>query len=162
MERNKLLLIVFCLALITACGSTPTTSGHAQNTPSPAPSTFHKIGEKVAAPPWEITIGEGHTQPDFHTGSVSMTPSTPGYVFLVFPVTARNTSASEQNMSALDYRLRDTAGNPYNGSGLTFEGRVEAGAPLKGTLVFEVPPGERKYVLLFAPTLTSALTIWDV
>jgi hypothetical protein len=162
MERNKLLLILFCFALVAACGNTPSTSGSTQSTPTPTPSHHHKIDEKVEASPWEITIGKGHTQPDFHTEYVSMTPSTPGYVFLVFPVTARNTSASEQNMSVLDYRLRDTAGNPYNGSGMTFEGRVEAGAPLKGTLVFEVPPGERKYVLMFAPTPQSALTIWDV
>lgn len=161
MERNKLLLILCCLALVTACGNAPSTSGSTQSTPTPTPS-HHKIGEKVATGSWDITIGKGYTQPDFHTGSVSMTPSTPGYVFLVFPVTARNTSATEQEMSALDYRLRDTAGTPYNGSGMTFEGRVEAGAPLKGTLVFEVPPGERKYVLMFEPTPTSALVIWDV
>jgi hypothetical protein len=161
MEINKLLLVLYCLALVAACGSTPSTSGSTQNTPTPTPS-HHKIGEKVQAPPWEITIGKGHTQPDFHTEYVSMTPSTPGYVFLVFPVTARNTSATEQEMSALDYKLRDTAGNPYNGSGMTFEGRVESGAPLKGTLVFEVPPGSGAYVLMFTPTPTSVLVIWDV
>jgi hypothetical protein len=161
MEINKLLLVLCCLALVAACGNTPSTSGSTQNTPTPTPS-HHKVGEKVAAPPWEITIGKGHTQPDFHNEYGSTTPSTPGFVFLVFPITAKNTSATEQEMSTLDYRLRDTAGNPYNGSGMTFEGRVEAGAPLKGTLVFEVPPGQRKYVLMFAPTPQSALTIWDV
>jgi hypothetical protein len=168
------IIIIGCLCVLAACGSTSSNQGTAttpqptstKSTPTSAPAQHFHVGQVVnVGNTWQVTIESAKTSPH---GQYSQ-PQHAGNVFLIFQVSVKNISSQEQNISSVvQFTLTDATGQKYNNSyddeaGATLDGKVEPTSPLKGSLVYEVPSGVHDFRLAFAPELfQSGATIWDV
>lgn len=175
--KQRLLLFLAILALVSAflaCGSTASgtntgtaitaTSAPAGATPTSAPAQHFKIGQLVqVGSTWQITITSVKTS----QGSEFVKPKS-GDIFLVFSIKMKNISAQEQDVSTLQFVLRDTDGQQYNDTfidGLPSEpsGKVAAGSPLSGAIPYEVPASKKQFTYGFAADLfSSGQVIWDI
>jgi hypothetical protein len=132
---------------------------------SSTPQHF-KVGELVTVgTTWQITVQSAKTS----AGSGFYKPQKAGDVFLIFIVSMKNISSSEQTVSSLvQWSVADSTGQKYNptldpDAGASLDGKVEAGSPLKGSLVYEIPKSVHQLTLAFEADITSpGQTIWDI
>ncbi len=171
---KTILILISCLCILVSCGSTSSNQGTAttpqatdtKNTPTSAPAQHFRIGQIVnVGSTWQITITSAKTSPH---GQYSQ-PQHAGNVFLIFQVSVKNISTSEQNISSIaNFTLTDASGQKYTNSyddeaGATLDGKVEPDSPLKGSLVYEVPGGVHDFRLAFeAELISGGQTIWDI
>jgi len=113
---------------------------------------------------WQATVISAKTS----TGSEFYKP-TSGNVYLIFVISMKNVSSSEQDVSSLvQFSLQDASGQKYTetidpDAGATLDGKVEAGSPLKGSIVYEVPEATKQFTLAFEASITDpGQTIWDI
>ncbi len=177
MKKWFILAVVFFS--LAACGGQQSNSQSSNSTPVvrqpvstpsvPLVTPHHKIGERVTASNWNITLDSVHTQAsEVGYGGMLVTPTKAGMVFLEVAVRATNISTTEQTMEGYQFVLRGDDGTPY---GANYEkpdvlvvAKVESGGPLKGQLVYDVPPSVHHYILRFSPDLlpTTSTVIWDL
>lgn len=174
MQTRYFYLIIVLLFWLAACGSSTSNTGtaatstpaSAATTATPTASNQHfKVGQVVkVGDTWQVTISS--VKPS--QGGQYFKPKA-GMVWLIFSITVKNISTSEQNISSeLNFHLQDVSGQKYTetidpDAGATLDGKVEVGSPSKGVIVYEVPPSTHDYQLAFEPDITaSGQTIWDI
>lgn len=163
--------VVIVIALVlTACGSTTTSSGQSPSTtpattptatsmPSPTPITHLRPGQNAEfAGRWKISVG------DVFPVATSAEHS------LVVVISMTNiASVSQYEDCSTDWSLTDNKGNPYQqlstadvqarGSALSV-GTVEPNAAVSGMIVFTVPQPSGLFILTFS---SGGLTAsWDI
>ena len=174
--KTKIILILLCTLALAACGSSSPNQGTATgvtpaptntvSTPTSTPAQHFHVGQLVTVGnTWQVTVVSAKTSPH---GQYSM-PQHAGDVFLIFQLTVKNISSSEQNISSLlQFQLTDSTGQKYSTAyddeaGANLDGKVEAGSPLRGSLVYEVPGSVHDFRLAFSvQAFQSGETIWDI
>ncbi len=137
-----------------------------QSIPTPTVTPHFKVGQTVhlrasrQGDIWEMTVISAKTN-----GSESYLK--PGNVFLDILVGVKNISNTEQDISRIDYQLRDLEGQSYEltydpNAAASLRGPVEAGSPLKGTVTFEVPSSVHQFELFYSMIGVSGQIIWDI
>lgn len=173
---RNVLIFTGLLFILAACGSSSANQGTATSssptatntisTPTSTPSQHFHVGQLVTVgDTWQVTVVSAKTS--LH-GQYS-TPQHAGDVFLIFQLTVKNISNSEQNISSLlQFQLTDSTGQKYTSAyddeaGANLDGKVEAGSPLKGSLVYEVPGSVHDFRLAFsAQAFQAGEAIWDI
>lgn len=160
------------MVLLAACGDTGNagtlTGTQTAGTPTATPATakhFH-VGDTVTVgSTWKVVINSVKTNPG--DGQFNI----PKGQYVLIDITLTNTSNQEQNLSALNFKMRGTDGTEYTDAfvsglaGVSPEptGKVEAGLPAKGDFAYDVPKNVTSFTFAFSPeAFSSGATVWDL